>query len=488
MSPSDQSMVRQLGELCSAFLRLPGMLDHETREMYVELLQDELGTSVSFSRHRDPRHDVYSLLYACLDHTDAIRTLAGIVREFYRGTLAMQHLDTLVEVIFPEDFLDTRERNDLVALLVDIDPEQLLSAFRFASPPAWSTETIDHDNPRQMLRRLESVIGSPNLPAPVLVFVDFLAHQLDGHRSAELHRWLDEIGPRKNVSLDRLRQLCVPAQARLDAGGKYYFVVKLQPDAVDSDRYLISVWLQRHGAIEVPLHLSDAALPTDQIIDLLSELLESAYSTAGVKGGSAMTIEFILPRRLINEAVHEWRFDKDFPLAFGTRYPVVIRSLDRMGRPRLHDEWQRKWRWLKANGHRVEPDSIKWLSERDAVQSKVLYNMLLQHESTVAMAMSFLPEPSDGRKFDEFAAALYAGIPIIIFARQEDMGERFELVLRDVLATRGLGELPAILLKLRREPDEELAFGSNVTLMWDDYDRIPESFTRSTRLQAPQRQ
>jgi hypothetical protein len=129
-----------------------------------------------------------------------------------------------------------------------------------------------------------------------------------------------------------------------------------------------------------------------------------------------------------------------------------------------------------------------WISQRGGLAPETLHKTLLQDESTVALAMSFPPEPSAGLQNDELTAALYAGIPIIIWTRDDHLGTQFGNVLRKMLDGHGLLELPALLLRLRREPDEETTLGGNITLIWDDHDRIPESFTRNTRLQAPPRQ
>ncbi|GAB3889936.1 hypothetical protein GCM10029964_060540 [Kibdelosporangium lantanae] len=80
------------------------MLDPKTREMYVELLGNELGESLTFSRYADPRHDVYSLIYACFDYRDGIKSLVEVVRQFHQDSLPMRDLETLVEGLLLEDF------------------------------------------------------------------------------------------------------------------------------------------------------------------------------------------------------------------------------------------------------------------------------------------------------------------------------------------------------------------------------------------------
>jgi hypothetical protein len=107
---------------------------------------------------------------------------------------------------------------------------------------------------------MESWIGYTDTVAPLLVFVDYLAHQLDAINNAEQHRWIDKVGARRNVPTSRLRDLCASSVARLDESQTLYFVVQLQPDGVDPDRYLTSAWLQRPRSIEEPLYRNDEPL------------------------------------------------------------------------------------------------------------------------------------------------------------------------------------------------------------------------------------
>ncbi|MEV4316814.1 hypothetical protein [Actinocrispum sp. NPDC049592] len=486
MSSGDRPLsVRELEMLCTAFMALPGIRDPHARELYLEVLDAEAGPRLSFARYPDLRHDIWSILTTCMLN-GVIRKLTEIVRQFHQGSRAMYELDALVEALFPEDFLRQAEREELVALLAGIDRRQLLEAFRWAGPWSWQTMVVDVADPADLIRRLEGCIGGLDRPPPLLMFVDYLAHQLDPHREAEHHRWIDKIGGRKNVPVGQLRALC-SARPQLETVHQYYLVLQLVPDGVDPDRYLTSAWLQRHGSIEEPLYRNDDALRLEEVRDLLPHLLGAAHAGAG--DNAELMLEFILPRRLIDLPIDQWVIDEVLPHALGVDYVVVIRSLDRMRRRKSHRAWQVKSRWLAGIRHLgTPPESVMWLSTPGARAPKALYSALLSEDSTVTLAMNFPPESSADLRPDELTAALYAGIPVIVWVRDETFGSVFEKVLRKLLAAHGLGELPTALLRLRRQSDEEQTLGSHITLVYDDYSRIPESFTRSTRLQAPQTQ
>jgi hypothetical protein len=480
--------VAEFDTLCSAFLKLPGMRESGTRSLYMDALNSQLSNALSPERYLDPRHDVWALLRACQEHVDGIRQLASIVRAFHRGSRAMIELDELIECMFPDEFLNHDEREELLALLSDVEPQHTRLACRCASPPSRLASSADWTDTVTLVRRFESFIGTPAAPPPLLVFVDFVAHQVDAARSAELHRWTDKVGGRGNLDIAALRHLCVATAARLDDAQRFYFIVQLRPDGVAPDEYLMSVWLQHHHTVEEALHRDDEPLTLPEVIEQLPELLNRAHSALGVETGE-MILEFILPRSLIGYPVDQWQVDRVFPHRLGTSYPVVVRSLDRLSRRELHNAWRHKWRWLLANGHRDEPDAVSWVLIPNVRTPGALHASLLREQSSVAMAMAFPPEENDELMQDELTAALYAGVPVVLWCRDTTLHHEFEKETKKMLVGRGLAELPTLVQRLRQQAgeheDEETVIGRHLTLLWDDADRVPESF-RSVRLQAPQ--
>jgi hypothetical protein len=488
--PKERSLsVTELDDLCNAFLMLPGMRERGTRDLYIDELDKQLGTALSMSRYLDPHHDVWALLRACQEHHGGIRTLATVVRSFYRDSRPMLALDNLIECLFPDELLAPDERAELINLLSDVEPRQLRLACRYVSPRSLLTTPLDWNDPASIARHLESYGGKSDIPPPVLVFVDFVAHQLDAVRSAAQHRWIDRVGGRMELSATALRGACISSAVRLQRAHRYYFIVQLQPDGVDPDSYLMSVWLQQHLSVEEPLHRDDTPLTISEVADLLPELLDQAHTALGV-GAGELTLEFILPRSLISHPVDQWQVDRVFPHRLGTSYPVVIRSLDRLRSPVLHSTWRQKWRWLTDNGHHEAPDAIHWLPKPGIREPRSLRASLLSQQSVVALAMAFPPQDSADLAFDELSAALYAGMPVVLWCRDAELRRDFEPVIRELLNGHGLTELPAQVLQLRQKADEfentEANLGRHLTVLWDDADRLPQAFSRPRRLRAPQ--
>lgn len=490
MVPKERTLsVAELDALCTAFLKLPGMNERSTRDLYVDALNNgQLSNSLSVSRYPDPRHDVWALLRACQDHTDGIRALATVVRSFHRDSRPMIELDDLIECLYPDELLEPEERNGLVRLLSDVAPQQLQLACHFAGPAT----TLDWNDRAAAARRIEASVGKPGDAPPLLKFVDFVAHQLDAVRSAELHRWIDWVGERINLSREKVQGLCVSTKARLVKAQRFYFIVQLQPDGVDPNSYLMSVWLQQHVSVETSLHRDDTPITLTEVADRLPELLDQAHAELGV-GASELTLEFILPRSLIGHPIEQWQIDPVFPHRLGTSYPVVVRSLDRLSNLRLHSAWRQKWQWLSANGHRESLNSIHWLLAPNTRTPNSLRATLLRDDSVVVLAMAFPPKDSSALISDELSASLYAGTPVMLWCRENDLRPQFEQEVRELLAGHGLIELPKQVLQLRQKADETddeagsvSAIGRHITLLWDDADRIPHAFARSTRLRAPQ--
>ena len=479
----------ELDALCTAFLRLPGMRERSTRDLYVDELNNQLANTLSPRRHLDPHHDVWALLRACQDHPGGIRALASVVRSFHRDSRPMIELDDLIEYLFPDELLEPMERAALLDLLNDVEPRQLQLACRYAAPGSWLTTALDWNDLASITRRLESCVGKASMPPPLLVFVDFVAHQLDAVRAAEQHRWIDEVGLRTNLSIGALRDLCVSANARLAEVQRFYFIVQLQADGIDQSRYLLSVWLQQHHSMEEPLHLDDTPITLPEVAGLLPELLGQAHAALGVTTGE-LTLEFVLPRSLIGYPVDQWEIDRVFPHRLGTSYPVVVRSLDRLRNLSLHGMWRQKWRWLADNGHRAEPDAVHWLLEPGTRAPASLRASLLREQSAVALAMAFPPKDSLDLVFDELSAALYGGVPVVLWCRDDTLRTRFEPEVRELLNGHGLAELPIQVMRLRQQADEfdntETSLGRHITLLWDDADRLPQSFSGANRLRAPQ--
>lgn len=482
-------------ELRRRLVAVPDMLDRSARELYVHLVEQEWGEALAWRRQRDESTDVWALMVALLARPGSLRTLVAVLHGIHENSDEVAALEEFVERTFPDLLLEHRERAELEGLLAGVTRAWAGAAYRAASAPFEPVPAVGMTDVTTVVRHLEGfgrLRGGP--PPPLLVFADDLAHKIGGPTSVQVHRWIDGVGDRLEVDRARLRQLCDAADARRDEAGQVVLAVQLQPDRVDSDRYLMSTWV--HYGLEQRLLLrDDVARTLDEVIEQLDDLLPSVPEHVSVDIDELM-IEFILPQRLIGQPVEQWDFDrKVFPRPLGIRYPVVVRSLERLRSLSWHDAWRRKWRWLTEHGHRADPAAIHCVGRQGDRDPRALYSDLGLEDHPVCLVLPFPPRengsPAGG---DEFVAGLAAGMPVIVWARHPVDPVRFCGLVRETFAADGLRELPRRMLRMRRNaarsadatlPESLGGFAPPMGLLWDDADRVPESFRRSVRLQAP---
>jgi vWA-MoxR associated protein C-terminal domain len=169
----------------------------------------------------------------------------------------------------------------------------------------------------------------------------------------------------------------------------------------------------------------------------------------------------------------------------------VVRSLDRLRDRTLHDAWRRKWRWAAEHGHRPDTQAIYCLGSTGERDARAVYAQLVADDRVACLSLPFPPSEAEDAPGAEFAAALTAGIPVMVWARHPVDPIRFCGLVRDNLAAEGLRNVPRKTLRLRREAMRSTDSSSPselppaVGVLWEDADRMPGSFRQSIRLHAP---
>jgi hypothetical protein len=122
-------------------------------------------------------------------------------------------------------------------------------------------------------------------------------------------------------------------------------------------------------------------------------------------------------------------------------------------------------------------------------RAKALFARLTGQEKVVCLAVPHPPDASVPISSDTFAAGLAAGLPAVLWAREQVDPEQFFELVRTVLADVPL-EIPLRVLQHRRE----IAAGSEyedlpavkVGVLFDDANRLPARYRGRIKLQAPQ--
>jgi hypothetical protein len=478
--------LRDRQRLSAAILRLPGMQSVEHRNRCLREVELECDVELSAARVPEPPVAVWELLRVCLERPGRIRVLADVLRGFYPDSTEMADLDRLVEVLFPDPLLEDADRTSLRSLLTTFETNQIAKAFRYAVGGEGIDLHQDWYDTEALLLRLESLIRpAESGPPPILMFVDYLAHlsQLGGAvgQSVEMHVWLDAVGAQLGHPVV-LRQLCRQTVNRLAASRCYRLLLELRPDRIDPHRHLLSIWLYPEDGEPTTLLRDDRPRLLTEVNEELERALETVPDLAGGPVDE-LTVEFLVPRELLNHPVEEWALST-FPKTLGIRYPVVVRSLDRLRDQASHAHWRRKWQWLCDNGQQHHASAVYWHPTGTERSTESLYVEFVRADHLVGLAVPFGPDRVEDGDHDPFSAGLSAGIPVMVWCRDPRAVVGFTREIHDRLAGRGLADLPMIALELRREArmtNSATHPGRHLGLLWDDAHHFP----RPIRLRAP---
>jgi tetratricopeptide (TPR) repeat protein len=204
--------------LCDALLRVPGMSDRDARDLYVSELEAYLGYSLSTKRNAAAHIDVRYVVNACLEHPNALRGLAFVLRGFHANVTVMDEVDRSTEAALrwlSGDrlvMLSPGEREALLRLVAAVPIAAVRSATVRTGAVAGSGATRDV---QRMLIEVEE-FATANSAAPLMLgFVDELAHANSAAGGRDLHAWIDGVGDRLGVGPQSRREFCLSSRAVL---------------------------------------------------------------------------------------------------------------------------------------------------------------------------------------------------------------------------------------------------------------------------------
>ena len=194
-------------------------------------------------------------------------------------------------------------------------------------------------------------------------------------------------------------------------------------------------------------------------------------------------VEIFLPMQLMNSDIDSWRLqeDKIRPL-FGTRYPIILRSSDRLTkkywRKSVHKKkWDAVERLLQSTAllsfREADPRDIDELydqgerySDPDQLETRDVIGLKLTQPSAV------VSEELD----DVFETVLMeSALPVMIWVRQSELDLECSSSLNQILGCI-LKQLPEGLRNHRLEAfrkKQSCHIGNHLSLLWDDPQLIP---------------
>lgn len=459
------------------------------RAVHLSALERDLGHRLDYDQQDKEMLDVWALVDALLNYPGAAQALVRILKRFYPNSLSVRALDELVAELLPEPWLnqdDRRELHELITWLERSDPGltqlgRFPMLYRRALGPAWPALDREFRNLHDLVALLEEMPAAGGVP-PLLRFVGDMAEDAGYPTGPAFRDWVNRQVAAQGLgdALVERRRASLAARSEPEPS-ENYLIIECMPDALEEDRYLVTAWLQVGREPGSTLQCSDEALPLSRIPELLERLLTSESSVIGRRSHD-LTIEFVLPRALLDHPFEQEKISiAGVEHRIGIRYPVVVRSLDRMRLAAVHPDWRHKWEWLSGNS--VDAP-VCLVAQRGEYDKEELFSTL-SVSSTAVLALAF--PPWGGEETDEHWVGLVAGIPVVAWCRDGRDPAQFAREVKDLLAA-DLMKLPHRAMELRRkalsggEGPGTGHLGLHLTLVFDDADRIPEPYVR---LQPP---
>ncbi|MDY7083787.1 MAG: hypothetical protein SYR96_01650 [Actinomycetota bacterium] len=454
-----------------------------SRQLLIEQLQDRLG-QFSLREHSEIRLQTAELVRACSRLTDGVQVLVETVEYLEPDTDEINQLRRLRDEWEAADVLSEDDWTTLRPFLENLTPTNLTVLYQRATehrspgPPSWCADAW------QAFVHLAGQNAGPDGLQPSTNFLVLLEDQVDPKAA----RWIRLRNGRLAGGQGLTRQL-EERRAYLARGGEQpsasaaYLVVMVEPHLDpdgDEEKYSLSHFRQWYGADSwysrrgetILVHLRDLEREVEQLI----EQMEIDWSD---RTGTVF-VEFVLPWELLNIGVDRWRKESGSarPIALSMDYPVVVRSLERLRTQRWHRAWHQRWRQLlKAPAH----SKVYWSHPGGSDYFTRLESELKADDRIVSLVLSEPPAQRGETGQQEIEAALRAGLPVIIWHRNDCTGAEFREAVTSMVTDGGVGRLPLRAKELRHEalrlePDQRDGhIGHHLTILWDDPERRPDA-------------
>jgi hypothetical protein len=468
---------------------VPGMADPVARAYYAAALSQGLGAQFVRGPGGDDVLDVWALAVDLLECPGGVRQLAELLRRMHPGHPSVIRFEEHVDLAYPDLLLLPSERVALEGHLVGVDWGKVGRAYRDATRYLGALPTRQPATVGKVIRDLESrgsvLVGASRERVPVaLVFVEHVAHAIGGRLGTELHGWLGTVADRFALPRAARHEVCDEATRQRSTPPLAHLVVVLEPDGMDPDRFLLSAVVMSDDEPERSLFRDDTVRTLAEVEQTLDEEILSRFPDT-VGGQAGAVLEIVLPHRLLGTPVEAWTVDRrGTPQLLGMRYPVVVRSLERMVDPAMRGAWERATERLHRFATRPEAGGALHHVTSGVGASQSDDETPGEREPTLAETVVLtVPFPPDGNGDPVlFTAWIRSGVPVIIWSREPVDPVGFGGSVRRDFLVRGPVGIPGLVHAWRR------AQGSGrppVGILYDEANRVPSHLRRHFRLRPP---
>jgi hypothetical protein len=432
-----------------------------------------------------PGEPLSTILFNLVERMQAEGRLVQLIRQARRLNPGNEPLK-----VFEREWLPPITTEQLVKLetlvgVLSLSGGVLMELAERCAPPGWSlVQPTPQEPAHSTFARIIDTLSSAQLQAdgthPLHRFIRMLADEMPG-RAGALHAWIGESSGGQ--------VLLGPGRARRSLRSLHLFV-KCDPGTRPApvqpgDEVFVKAWLWFIGEDAQPvsrlpkLVLDCMSCPLSKLPELLTRLLMDAKVSGPLREARGqMTIEVCLPHVLLLEDVERWQITfGTTQVRLGLKYPVVVRSFERLyhGLRRVTwGDWADKWDQLKQHQGVPGESSVVWIRP-DETGDELPERLMQPHVLCIISPLGCGPE--------SLSVGVDAGIPAMLCLRAEGAADSEVGDCLGPLLSGPLAELPARVHEARRLMKEGPA--SHITLLWDDYDRLPPDADDDSVLCAP---
>jgi hypothetical protein len=414
-----------LWELVEALCHVPVLADLYGRNLVVGLLGDELGEVLPVQEQPVMSRHLVDIVIVCWDRPLGLKALARVVGQFDQGSLHMARVRDIVFDMTVLPYWQADARNAVIALLREVDVDDVDEVYRLVAGPT-APELPRGATFLDAFSLLESLNASPEgLPKP-LVFIEHLAIRSRPEVALELHRWTSlqavefELGDELKAVRQAVRTTAVSVERVGRAEG--FAVFSLQRVGVTGDSYQLVHWRQLGSEdgwhpTRIDEHTGDLASVKNKVAVHIEDV-EDHWADLDL----VVQVEFVLSNDVLNLDVDQWTSEAEtaMPVPLGCQYPVVVRSLERMGKRTWLRAWRARWGELRSqldNGGVVAEASNRWGGNGTEADLRAMTADFARNPRAVSLVLS-APPCAASAGCDEIAVGLRAGLPVIVWHRE----------------------------------------------------------------------
>jgi hypothetical protein len=441
---------------------IPELRAQATREIVEEQLRRRFNVTVAVHSQTAGRLYLAGLVNFCGRQRDGLRALVDELHFLRLITPESSELWTLSEEWNAVQEFSGANWNELRTALKAFDrvsPTTSPSGIwlrRLASEATQGrvVELPEHcRTPWQVFLHLAGWNAAADGLPPSMKFLHRLAAQLADDRLTRAVatwncHWTAEFGLTEAMAAIAAREATAPEGTGPPDESFAYLLVRIERDLDEPEKLLVSHWRQWDSRNWLPgddLKVLPARL--EETVDgLISDMESVLGARPDASRTSAIWLEFVLPFELFHLPVELWSKSPlpglRIPLAVD--HPIVIRSLDRWRGRHLHRNWHRRWETMVTEQGRPywsRPSGSDYVTRLAAA---------LTDERIVSLVLSEPPDPRNQTAYNEIGVALHAGLPAVLWHRQDCSVQRFRDDVDALLGDGRLRELPRRIAALRR--------------------------------------